>query len=470
MSSLRIHISSNGYTALFGDELVELVQAHDPSFVPTASRPLHITLLTKAEARSLPRNPFANARPPTDLVPVGLGGDRELGILFLVVLINSFQAVRIRAGLPCKDFHISLRTPTHSSPEAHPHDLSTIVDDPLTSAKPSSALLDALSLHHFLRSDYELAYQVALRFTSRHPLPATPHIRLGDAALRLERPKIAMRGRRLAWELAFDEDKVRAYALNGIGKCGKEAEWGTTLTEREKEDLQDGLEGSGVWTDWREELKDEVLRMSVEGDKPELCLESREKVWVKKKEGPHQLMRFFVSCLAFPFKVTLIRNILQRWILPFRLAVSSIPRSSLDIGALASPALSIRRVLTLSAESPLPASWFTAHPLIKNTFLPIADYRAPSLEQIEIFIRLGVAACESGEALLVHCAGGKGRAGTMIACWMVAFGFGMPKEEWAHPEMGPSEAINHLRRIRPGSIESRDQEEVVSRSHQLTCS
>ncbi|ORY80207.1 hypothetical protein BCR35DRAFT_304381 [Leucosporidium creatinivorum] len=444
MSPLRIHISSNGYTALFGDELKELVLAHDPNFVSSADRPLHITLLNKAEARSLPKNPFASATPPSDLVTVGLGGDRERGVLkFLVVLINSFQVVRTKAGLPLKDFHITLSTPAHSSPEDYPHDLSTLLSDPLTSPEPASALLNGISLHHLLHRDYESAYQVALRSQSLYTLSATSHIRLGDAALKLERPKVAMLAYGRAWELAVDEENIRGYALRGIGKCSRETEWGTTLTEREKEEMEEGLEGRGLLKDWSKELKNAVLEMSVEGERPELCLETRERIWVKGEGEAHQLMRFF------------------RWILPFRLVVSSIPRSSLDIAALSSPALSIRHVLTLNAESPLPSTWFTTNPLIKNTFLPIADYRAPSLEQIEIFIRLGVEACESGEALLVHCAGGKGRAGTMIACWMVAFGFGVPKEEWLHPEMGPSEAIDHLRRIRPGSVESRDQEDVI---------
>ena len=62
----------------------------------------------------------------------------------------------------------------------------------------------------------------------------------------------------------------------------------------------------------------------------------------------------------------------------------------------------------------------------------------------------------------MHCAGGKGRAGTFVACWLVVFGFAGPSEDWQYPAMSASEAIAHLRRIRPGSIESHDQEELVS--------
>jgi atypical dual specificity phosphatase len=298
MAPLRIHISSNGYTALFGDELEELVRAHEPNFVSTADRPLHITLLTKAEARSLAKNPFATAHLPTDLFPIGLGGDRERGILFLVVLINSFQVVRSKAGLPFKDLHITLTTPAHSSPEDHPHDLSTLLDEPLAFAEPCSALLDALSHHHFLRNDYPSSYQVALRFNALRPLSATSHIRLGDAALTLDRPKVAMLAYGRAWELAVDEGRLRMYALKGICKCSRETEWGTSLLGREKEDLEDGLEERGLWTAWSKQLKDAVLEASVELDGPELCLESREKVCVKTDSSEaHQLMRFFVSVL-----------------------------------------------------------------------------------------------------------------------------------------------------------------------------
>lgn len=52
----------------------------------------------------------------------------------------------------------------------------------------------------------------------------------------------------------------------------------------------------------------------------------------------------------------------------------------------------------------------------------------------------------------------------MIAAYLVVFGFARPPPEpWQYPAMSSSDAISHLRLIRPGSIESTDQEEGVRR-------
>ena len=310
MAPLHIRISSNGYTALYGDELESLVKAHLPDWSTTASHPLHITLLTKDEARSLDSNPFTDAGPPKDLVVVGLGGDRAQGALHLVVLANSLQVVRKKAGLPLKEFHITLSTPPRSSPEDWPHGLATLFADPRAEPHPPVKLLDALSLDYFLRSDFSAAYEIALRCTSSlHPPSAQSHIRLGDAALKLEQHKLAMLAYARAWELAED-DKVRQYALKGIGKCSLYTEWGTSFEERERGDLE-GLptaRGKGkvtdgdhqaLWTPWSTELRSEVAQMAEEMDKPELCLESREKVFLLDDAREEvRLMRFFVSGLS----------------------------------------------------------------------------------------------------------------------------------------------------------------------------
>lgn len=77
----------------------------------------------------------------------------------------------------------------------------------------------------------------------------------------------------------------------------------------------------------------------------------------------------------------------QRWIVPFHLAVSSEPRDELDVDVLAGPVLGIRHIVTLTSERTLPASWFR-NKSISNTYLPLEDGAAPSLEQIEAVLRL----------------------------------------------------------------------------------
>ena len=74
------------------------------------------------------------------------------------------------------------------------------------------------------------------------------------------------------------------------------------------------------------------------------------------------------------------------------------------------------------------------------------------------------ACIQSGDAVLVHCGGGKGRAGTVLACWMVKHGLGQyqaPHHPDPTPALGAGEAVAMLRRLRPGSIETHQQEAFV---------
>jgi atypical dual specificity phosphatase len=49
----------------------------------------------------------------------------------------------------------------------------------------------------------------------------------------------------------------------------------------------------------------------------------------------------------------------------------------------------------------------------------------------------------------VHCGAGLGRTGTVVAAWLVRRG------------RSAREAIAEVRRVRPGSVETREQEEAV---------
>ena len=77
------------------------------------------------------------------------------------------------------------------------------------------------------------------------------------------------------------------------------------------------------------------------------------------------------------------------------------------------------------------------------------DFTPPSPEQLEC----GVAAIEQAVAserkVAVHCGGGLGRTGTLLACYLVKGG------------LNPSEAIARVRAVRPGSVETPAQEAAV---------
>ena len=81
--------------------------------------------------------------------------------------------------------------------------------------------------------------------------------------------------------------------------------------------------------------------------------------------------------------------------------------------------------------------------------IPVRDFEAPTLEQIENFVVFAEKARSEGKKLVVHCDAGIGRTGTMLACYLVSKGF------------SAADAIEEVRTKRPGSLETIEQEEVV---------
>lgn len=80
---------------------------------------------------------------------------------------------------------------------------------------------------------------------------------------------------------------------------------------------------------------------------------------------------------------------------------------------------------------------------------PVADFTPPSPEQLLAIVRWMRSQVEAGRAVAVHCMAGLGRTGTVLAAWRVAEG------------LPPELAIADVRRRRPGSIETRGQEDAI---------
>lgn len=81
--------------------------------------------------------------------------------------------------------------------------------------------------------------------------------------------------------------------------------------------------------------------------------------------------------------------------------------------------------------------------------VPVEDFSAPTADDIDRFLQTARFYRHEHKPIVVHCGAGMGRTGTMIACYLVDGG--MPAEQ----------AIALVRKRRPGSIETQDQEQAV---------
>ena len=86
---------------------------------------------------------------------------------------------------------------------------------------------------------------------------------------------------------------------------------------------------------------------------------------------------------------------------------------------------------------------------LRYLHLPVHDFSAPSLESVGEFVDFVREVSAERGAVVVHCGSGYGRSGTMAACFLVSEG------------RTAAEAIEEIRRLRPGSVETEAQEEVV---------
>jgi atypical dual specificity phosphatase len=108
----------------------------------------------------------------------------------------------------------------------------------------------------------------------------------------------------------------------------------------------------------------------------------------------------------------------------------------------------IHLIISLCEESP-PRTWLNEAGLF-SMHIPIQDMHPPSHQQIDQCMSAIEKAQKHAFAVGVHCGAGLGRTGTILACFFVKKG------------MNAASAISHVRRIRPGSIETDDQADAIA--------
>jgi atypical dual specificity phosphatase len=108
--------------------------------------------------------------------------------------------------------------------------------------------------------------------------------------------------------------------------------------------------------------------------------------------------------------------------------------------------LGIKYVVNLMLE-PHNENFVNEHD-VRVLHVPVKNYTSPSMAQIEGI--LDFIEQHPNQKVLIHCWAGLGRTGTVIACYLIK-----------HKGMTANEAIQHIRSLRPGSVETKDQEMTI---------
>jgi len=139
------------------------------------------------------------------------------------------------------------------------------------------------------------------------------------------------------------------------------------------------------------------------------------------------------------------------WVIPNRLAGMPRPGSDVPMEADASflAAQGVSLVVSLT-EEPLPIAPFASRGIALAHF-PVSDFSAPSVDQLARFVAEVSSVIDRGGRTAVHCAFGLGRTGTFLAAYLV------------HTGNTANAAIDLVRKLRPGSIETGAQEDAIRR-------
>ncbi|XP_039642987.1 dual specificity protein phosphatase 23b isoform X1 [Perca fluviatilis] len=140
------------------------------------------------------------------------------------------------------------------------------------------------------------------------------------------------------------------------------------------------------------------------------------------------------------------------WVDPDKLAGLALPRMTSEYQYLLDNG--IKHLVCLCERKP---PHYDSCPELQLHHIKIADFTPPSPSQIDRFLSIVEEANSKGEGVGVHCMHGHGRTGTMLACYLVKT-----------RKISGVDAINEIRNLRKGSIETHEQEKAVVQFYQRT--
>jgi atypical dual specificity phosphatase len=138
------------------------------------------------------------------------------------------------------------------------------------------------------------------------------------------------------------------------------------------------------------------------------------------------------------------------WLINSKLAGSGMPTSSAELEWVIKTG--IKSIVTMT-EEPLPESWIKN---IKYLHVPTGDLSAPDMEKIDNTIDYIHERIKNNEPTMVHCAAGIGRTGTILACYLIKY-----------HDLSTKDAIDKVRKERPGSVQSESQEIAIGLYHKF---
>ena len=106
----------------------------------------------------------------------------------------------------------------------------------------------------------------------------------------------------------------------------------------------------------------------------------------------------------------------------------------------------VKSIVTMT-ENALPESWVKD---VNYLHVPTTDLTSPDMDKIDTAVDFIHSRINNKEPVMVHCAAGMGRTGTVLACYLVKY-----------QKYSAKDAIEKVRTERPGSIQSEVQELAI---------